>query len=328
MAIIDKISIDITINGTNVSGDIAPYIAKVTYTDKEEGESDDVSVVVEDTAGRWVSAWYPTQGDTLVIRMGTPADMLNCGVFEIDEIEFDTPPDTFTFKGIATVIGKELRTRNSHAFEFQTLREVAQFFAKKHSLKLVCALGELDNLSLPRVTQDRQTDIEFLAKLAKDYGVIFSIKGENLIFTHPDTLTSRGTIATIDKGAVSKARFRDKTSQVYAAATVTSRSARQNKVKKWDIKAGQNGSKDMLIINTPAATDAVASAKAKGGLSETNKDKITGSVTVPGRSTLVAGVNIELTGFGNFSGLWHVTQASHTVDPSTGWVTDLSIRKL
>ncbi|GHT01549.1 hypothetical protein AGMMS49525_02580 [Bacteroidia bacterium] len=59
-----------------------------------------------------------------------------------------------------------------------------------------------------------------------------------------------------------------------------------------------------------------------------NNDKVTGSFTVPGNVKLVAGVNIDITGVGAFSGKWHITSSQHTVDTSGGYVTSVEIRKI
>ena len=61
---------------------------------------------------------------------------------------------------------------------------------------------------------------------------------------------------------------------------------------------------------------------------EKNKDKITGSITVAGNVKLVAGINIELTGIGKFSGKWHVVSSAHDLDNSSGYVTTATIRKI
>ena len=53
-----------------------------------------------------------------------------------------------------------------------------------------------------------------------------------------------------------------------------------------------------------------------------------GSITVAGNVKLVAGINIELTGIGKFSGKWHVVSSAHDLDNSSGHVTTAAIRKI
>lgn len=329
METVGKIIVEITIAGKNVTGDVSPYLSKITCTDRVEDESDDVSLTFEDTTAKWQKPWYPQQGDSLEIKLGMPGNMLDCGLFEIDEIEFEFPPDTFNVKGIGAAITKSLRTKNSKAFEKQSLKKIAQYFADKHELKLTGNIGDLAKIQIERKTQDKETDISFLAKLAKEYGLIFSVRGQQLVFMTTDELEAKPAVMTIDKTQMGKARFQDKTSQVYAAATVATRDVRSNTVRKWQIKpSGDPAKKDTLIVGGRVENEGQAQAKAKGALKEKNKDKITGTITLPGSNKLIAGVNVELTGVGEFSGKWHITQSTHSVDPAGGYITDIAVRKI
>jgi phage protein D len=228
---------EISIAGKNVTGDVSAYLSKITYNDKEEGESDDVSLTFEDTTGVWQSSWYPSQGDTLRVQLGTSGDMLDCGLFEIDEVELELAPDTVTMKGIATGISKSLRTRNSKAFEKQSLRKIAQYFANKHQLKLTGKAGELQKIEIGRKTQDNQTDIAFLSDLAKEYGILFSVRGDQLVFIDREELNKQESILTVDRSQMSRARFRDKTSQTFGRAVVSKRNVKKNCVQKGEVKA-------------------------------------------------------------------------------------------
>ena len=98
--------------------------------------------------------------------------------------------------------------------------------------------------------------------------------------------------------------------------------------KKYDIKQNPEGGQNTFVINGRVEGDSQAQAKAKGSLKDKNKDKITGSFSVPGNPKLVAGVNIELTGIGAFSGKWHIVSSTHTMDASGGYVTDVDVRKI
>jgi phage protein D len=237
---------EISIAGKNVTGDVSAYLSKITYTDKEEGESDDISLTFEDTAAVWQSAWYPSQGDTLRVKLGTSGHLLDCGSFEIDEMEFELSPDTVTMKGIATGITKNLRTQSSKAFEKQSLHKIAQYFADKNELKLVGKTSKLQKIEIERKTQDNQTDIAFLSDLAKEYGIVFSVRGDQLVFIDRDELHKQNGILTIDRFQMSRARFRDKTSQTFSGASASKRNVKKNDVIRWKYTPGENGEKGTL----------------------------------------------------------------------------------
>ena len=125
MEALEKVIAKITVNGKNVTADVSPYLSRLSYADKEEAESDDLTLTFEDTAGHWQNGWYPEQGDTLEVSIGTPDAPLDCGLFEIDEIGLEFPPDTVTIKAIGAAISKALRSLNSKAFEKQSLKPVS-----------------------------------------------------------------------------------------------------------------------------------------------------------------------------------------------------------
>ena len=51
--------------------------------------------------------------------------------------------------------------------------------AKKHNLTLV---GEIDDIRVERITQNKERDLTFLKTLAEQYGYIFKITDNQLVF--------------------------------------------------------------------------------------------------------------------------------------------------
>jgi phage protein D len=211
-------------------------------------ESDEISLVFDDIEKIWQKKWYPAMGDTIKVKLGYPGEkLLDCGLFEIDEIELSINPDTLTVKGIATPIRKGLRTKNNQAFEAQTLGDIARFFGDKHGLTLVGDTSQLLTLKLERVTQENETDLGFLAKKAKDYGIIFSVRGDKLVFIEEKALEAKGSIATIDRAGMSSAQFSDKTSEISSAALVAKTNIKKNKLIRFKIENKQPDTKGTII---------------------------------------------------------------------------------
>lgn len=329
METVKKTQVEIAIAGKNVTADLSPFLSQISYADKLEDESDSIDLTFDDVKKLWRKDWYPQQGDTLTVRLGYAGDLLDCGVFEIDEIEFSTPPDTLTVRALAASITKGLRTRNSKAFEKQTLSKIAQYFADKHGLKVVGSTSGLNSIEIDRKTQENQTDLGFLSGLAKEYGFVFSVRGGQLVFIDVSELEKRPAVMEITPEKISTCTLKDKTSQTYAAAVISTRNARANTVTKWKIEpAKEKGQADTLVINGNVDNDSQAQARTAGALKDKNKDKITGNISLEGNTALVAGINITLTGYGNFSGKWHVIETNHSVDPQGGYTTGATIRKI
>ena len=98
-------------NHKNITEDVSDYVVTIEYSDFEQGQSDEITITFEDTEGLWNGAWIPSKGDALRLYIGYAGEkLLNCGIFEIDEIEYNTPPDTLIVKALATGIKKRDRT--------------------------------------------------------------------------------------------------------------------------------------------------------------------------------------------------------------------------
>jgi phage protein D len=329
METVRKNTAEIIIAGKNVTGDVSRYLSKITYNDRLEYESDDISLTFEDTSGKWQSTWYPQQGDSLQVKFGDTGAMLDCGVFEIDEIELEFPPDILTVKAIAVPITQSLRTKNSKAFEQQTLRDIVQYFADKHKLTITEDISKLQQIEIDRKTQDRQTDLSFLAALAKDYGIIFSVREDKLTFIDTEDLEKQPPVLIIHRSAMSSARFRDKTSEVYIGVVVSKKNSKKQEVIKWSIVTGRLGEGDLLMIED-ADIENVKQAEARGQAELNNKKraKYSGSFTLPGNIKLLSGINITLTGIGRFSGKWLIISSSHSIEPSGGYTTSVEVQKI
>ena len=197
----------------NITKDVSPYVTSIEYTDVEHGESDELQISFEDSEKLWQGAWIPTKGDALRAYIGYEAEkLLNCGVFEIDELEYDTPPDVITVKGLATGIKKPLRQKNSQGYENKTLKQIAKEIADKHGYTLV---GEVADIRVDRITQNKERDLTFLTKLAEEYGYIFKIAENNLVFYDVKKLKGANSTQIFYKSDLLHINLREKTSQKY-----------------------------------------------------------------------------------------------------------------
>lgn len=302
----------------NITRDVAPYVTSIEYTDVEHGESDELVIAFEDAEKIWQGAWIPTKGDSLRAYIGYEAEkLLNCGVFEIDELEYDTPPDTITVKGLATGIKKPLRQKNSVGYENKTLKQIAKEIADKHGYTLV---GEIADVRVDRITQNQERDLSFLTKLAEQYGYIFKIAENNLVFYDVQKLKGSKPTQIFYKQDLIHINLREKTSQKYKAVQVSYFDPKKKKTVKATARNENVAKGDTLKITARCSDRKQAIVKAKAALG-TADDKIEGSLEFIGNPYLIAGTNIELKGIGHFSGKYHIKQARHTYDRSNGYKT-------
>lgn len=309
----------------DITAYISPYVLSVSYTDNEHGQSDEIDIQIEDKDHKWKSSWYPTKGDLLTLKIGFEGDkLINCGGFEIDEIEISGPPDTINIKGLAANIKKALRQNNSAAYENKTLKQIAEDIAKKHGYTLV---GSVKDIKVQRITQNKERDLSFLKRLAESYGYVFKIADNQLVFYEVEKLETSDVIYVVDRKDMLSFNFKDKTNGVYKSCEVSYFDPKTKKLitHTESLKNVKEG--DTLKLNVRCENKQQAIQKAKAGLAGRVKE-LEGNMTISGVPKLSGGVNVEITGLYKISGKYHIKTAKHTIDRSSGYKTELEIYKV
>lgn len=315
----------------NITVAVTPFLLSLTYTDNLDGdEADSIEVQLEDVDGRWTGDWYPGLTDRLRLRMGYQgAALLDCGQFEIDEIDIDGPPSTVRIRALSAAVSKPLRTENNRAFEKTTLAAIAREIAGRHGLTVT---GSIAPVEIERVTQMKQDDLKFLQRLARDYGHAFSVRGDQLVFQQLEELRAAAPVATLKPGDLSRYTFRDKIKGTPKNTAV----AYHDPAKKALVSYSLGG--DGELVSAPSAdtakltgrveSKAQAKAKAQARQRRDDDEATTGGLTLSGDPRLVAGNNLALAGFGVFDGRWQIKASRHAITRSGGYVSDVDIRRV
>ncbi|MDR2001401.1 MAG: hypothetical protein LBQ74_00050 [Prevotella sp.] len=313
-------------NSKDVYKELSPYLSKVTYTDHEEAMCDEVRLVLTNTSGIWFNDWYPKEGDTLELNIGYQDKQFSTGLFEIDNITLYGPPDSIEIKAIATGIKKALRTRNNKAFEKQTLKQIALYFANKHGFTLVDSSNIMNQIAIDRRTQENKNDLAFLSELAREYGFLFSIKGQQLVFISYHDLDNAESVTSLDNLSISSYSLNEKTYDTYAAATVKTFNRKTGKLVTSSFADGIESSNTDEIRGEAVRSGSQAYTRARSNLWNKNRFKQSGNISLPGNTLLVAGINFDLEGFGLASGKYHITKSTHDIS-DRGYITTIEIRK-
>lgn len=311
----------------DITAHISPYVMSVTYTDKEHGESDEIDVQIEDREHLWKSSWYPTKGDLLTLRIGYKGErLLPCGDFEVDEVETSGPPDVINIKALATPITAALRQDNTIAYEQMSLAQIAEAVAKKHNLTLV---GAPSDVKVKRITQHKERDLAFLKRLAGDYGYAFKVTSGRLVFFEKAKLEAAPSVYTIDRKDALTWSLKDKTAEVYKAATAAYHDPESKQLITHTEQApGSVAKGDTLKVNERCESKQQAIEKTKAALAAKNGAQTEGSVAVTGTPLLVAGSNVVLSGFYKFNGTYHITSSAHSIDRGSGYRTSLEVKRV
>ncbi|EJD1092031.1 phage protein D [Salmonella enterica] len=320
-------------NQKDITHDVSVYVTSVTYTDKLSGESDEIQVDLEDSEGRWRDAWYPGKGDTLTLYMGCVGENLReCGTFSVDEIELSGPPDNVSLRGLATSVTAALRTKNSRGFENTTLAAIAQRIAGKHHLQLQ---GQIEPLTLDRVTQYDETDLAFLKRLAGDYGYMVKVTHTHIIFSSLDALRDAAPVFTFTRRDISRYSVRDTINRIYKGAKHRSQNSRTKQVVTYQADGGESTttvsaatrghstSADTLALSGRTGNQGTAARRTRAALNLKNQYQKVATLSMEGDVRLRAGHNVTLTGFGASDGKWLTGSVRHSMTRSGGYTMDV-----
>ncbi len=149
----------------------------------------------------------PDSGDKLKAAIGYQGEFLtDIGEFEIDEVEYSYKPSTINLKALSTGISKANRTLKPKAYENTTLAQVVAKVADNLKLKVV---GKIKAIPIKRITQYQERDVEFLARLAREYHHSFKIVGNQLVFTDKSELGQSEPVLMLEERDTISLRLRD-----------------------------------------------------------------------------------------------------------------------
>lgn len=316
-------------SGKDITEDLLGHVLQITYSDKTDGQSDEISIVVDDTFGLWRNKWIPDKGDTLDVKIGYDGYLFPCGIFQIDDIELSGPPDTVSIRGLAVRITDRVRTKRSYSHQNKTLSQIAQRVAQLNGLILFGAEIVRD-IKIEKRSQNRQTDLEFLKDLAAEFGYVFSIRDTRLTFTSIYDLEAADSITEISRADLIRYRLKDTAHKIYRSAEVKYHNPENGELVKaeWDNETPFETTANILTVYDKAENVQQAEEKARAALHRANTRSQTGSITISGNTAILAGINIELVKMGRLSGVYHVTGSNHSISPSAGYITTAEIKKI
>lgn len=219
----------------------------------------------------------------------------------------------------------------------QLTRAVASFIQNLENTTntVVTKYSVLDSVTIGRVTQNRETDLEFLNRIAGEYGIMFSLRDKTLVFTSIYGIEKGQSVLTFDRTELMRYSFKDKATKTYKKARLKYHNPEDSKVVSAEIQSNDinvdteyDTAPDTLEIRIKAENKQQAEEKARAQLHKANTKNQEGQVTLIGNPTVCAGVNIVITGLGELSGKWHVKQSKHKLDKGGGYVTDAEVKRI
>lgn len=313
----------------DITASLTPIINSITYTDHLEGESDELEVEVSNASGRWLDAWYPEKGAGLNLRLGWEGEpLLPCGQFTLDDVEFRGPPSIVTLRALAAPTGTPIRTKRHENHAAGTLADVAAKIAGRHRFTVV-GLGAV-TLRHEVLSQSNETDLAFLARLARAWGYLFSQRGTQLVFTPHADLDARPAVLTVHLADIKEYSLRDKADGVYRACTLKYKDTKTGTDVEHTVTApGASDEGDTLELrDVRAESKAHAEALGLAAIRRSQGRRTEGSFKLVGDPRLVSGNNLDLVGLGRLDGMYQIKQARHSYARGGGWEVSVEVSRV
>src|SRR5580658_3182875 len=316
----------LTYSGVNISPDISQMVLAIRYVDRLDAASGELEVELEDSMKLWQGPWYPTLGDVVSLQIGYGGEaLLNCGDFQIDELELDGPPDVMRIRCLAAYITPAMRTANTVAYEDMGVVEIAAQIAAKYGLALVAATSESSSdVVFERVTQRRQTDLEFLKRLAREHNFDFTVRAGQLIFYSRPVLESVPPVLTLTRPDIIQFSFRNRARRIYEGAQFSYFDPDTKQLITQSVSADPPApTGDTLKIVARCENAQQAMVKAEALLHLHNMVLVDAYLEGPGCTVLVAGNNVQLSGWGALDGTYLIETAQHRLARVAGYSTSI-----
>lgn len=301
---------------------IVNRIISIEVKDKRANEADELTLVLDDSDA---VLELPKRGVKLNCLLGFLGDdLFDKGDFIVDETEWSGPPDIITVKASSANFKGKLKVAKSKSFHRKKFGEIANEIAANHELSLVMT-EELQQIDLQHIDQTNESDLNLLARLAKQNGAEMAVKKDRLlIFNAGSAKTASGQdldtiFLTRHDGNDFKYSEQDRESDYTG---VTAGYQNTGKAKREIAHAGEQGK--VRRLKGTYADQAAAQRAANAKMSEIKRQKSKFSmrlaIGMPEISTespvVLRGFKKEIDGMS-----WIVSEATHTFDKNSGLVS-------
>ena len=213
-----RTEVQLLINNADVTVDIAKRIISATFTDNEDGESDDFQITLEDSDNAVVQKWLTKEAENrpttnknggkatmipLILQVNPKGDGRNialaCGEFELDDVTMKGPPQQVTMKGTSLAYASGMRDEKHYiAWENITLLNIAKKIAKTGAYGVMYLTQK--EVKYTRKEQIGETDIAFLQKLCAAAGLSLKVTDGTIVIFDKKEYEGKAAVRTIQRG--------------------------------------------------------------------------------------------------------------------------------
>ncbi len=290
-----KVLVDI--DGVPVSGLFFERLVSLNITDREGIRSDTLEMTFNDVAPHFAS---PRRGAIASVTILTGAGGGFAGAYVIDRVDHKCLPYTITVSGHSADLRSEMKTSKSRHWDDTSVKDIVTEIAGEYGLEPKIA-DPVSGHVYPWIGQQDESDLNFLERVAKRHGALFTIKNGALLWLE------RGAGKTADGTSVPAAVVIP-VSIVEGSCRVSENDAdRFGKVKAFYQDRGNAKRQEVIVdgapeadgehvIRDPFSSKAEAQAAAEAFAREMMRGLVKTSCAIVGLPALMAGQPVTYLG--------------------------------
>ena len=290
-------SIQVSVDGVPVSGAFSNRLVSLTITDREGIRSDTLELVFDDAPPHIQS---PRRGAVVNVTLSNGAGGGFVGSYIIDRVEFSCLPYTISVRGHSADLRSEMKANKTKYWDNASVKAIVEEKAKDYGLKAKISESVSGHV-YDWIGQQDESDLNFLERLARRQGALFTIKNGVLLWLERGTgKTADGTTiapSVVLLPSIIEGSCRMSETDVDRFATIKAYWQDRRGAKRQEIivPADPEGSGEH-VLRDPYSSKAEAEAAAKASAREIVRGLIEVNCAIDGRPGLMAGQPVLFSG--------------------------------
>lgn len=280
----------------DLTGLISKHLVSLDITDNRTGDADQLTLVLEDTAG---NVEIPPTGAKLQVAIGWKGEPLaDKGTFDVQETSHSGPPDQITIVAYSAGLDGGLTEKKSRSWHGVTLAEMVATMAADAGL-VPRVSAAFTQETVPHIDQTDESDINLLSRIAERLDALCTVKAGFLLFLpagrHISASGRNLPPAIITRSENDRHTWRNPSRQKYTGVVAKWRDTAKNKNEEYT--AGLQGRRKQLRGTYPTRQEAIKAAEAEW--TRLQRDEYTLELTLDkARPALIAETPVICQGWG------------------------------
>ena len=280
----------VTVDGVPVSGPFFERLVSLTITDREGIQTDTLEMTFNDAPPHFQS---PRRGAVVSATILNGASGAFVGSYIVDRVEFACLPYTITVRGHSADLRSAMKASKTKHWDDASVKDIVEEKAGDYGLEAKVS-DAVSGHVYEWIAQQDESDLNFLGRLARRHGALFTIKNGTLLWLERGAgKTADGTAippSIILAPAVIEGSCRVSETDVDRFKTVKAYWQDRKSAKRQEITVDADPeASGEHVLRDPYSSKEEATSAAKAAAREMMRGLIETQCSIVGRPALMAG---------------------------------------